>query len=71
MDFYKRFQEKCAEVRKKGRHVVVAGDVNTAFEDADLWNPKVRDNNKITNQQENKKTRRQEDKKTRKQNNCK
>jgi len=39
MEFYEAFLEKILELRKEGRHVVIVGDVNTAFEDIDIWNP--------------------------------
>lgn len=39
MEFYEAFLEKCIDLRKQGKHVVVVGDVNTPFEDIDIWNP--------------------------------
>ena len=40
MDFYKHFQAFTAALRKKGKSVIVCGDVNTAHKEIDLARPK-------------------------------
>jgi len=46
MEFYDRFLEVCKELLKKGKNVVVCGDVNTAHKEIDLARP--RENRKIS-----------------------
>jgi len=38
LEFYEKFLAKCTQLRDAGKHVVVVGDVNTAYEDIDIWN---------------------------------
>ena len=40
MRFYQQFLDICREMLKKGEHIVVCGDVNTAHKEQDLANPK-------------------------------
>ena len=46
MDFYAHFLKVCRDLLKKGKNVVVCGDVNTAHKDIDLARPK--ENRKIS-----------------------
>ncbi len=41
LEFYAKFQEKCDKLVAQGRNIMVVGDVNTAYEDCDLWNYQV------------------------------
>ncbi|MBF0122506.1 MAG: exodeoxyribonuclease III [Candidatus Omnitrophica bacterium] len=45
MAFYDFFFKKAEELRKKGRHIIVCGDVNTAHEEIDLARPKENQKN--------------------------
>ena len=40
MDFYKAFQKYSVDLYKKGKKVIVCGDVNTAHKEIDLARPK-------------------------------
>jgi len=40
MDFYSAFLKKAESYRKKGKKVVLCGDVNTAHREIDLSHPK-------------------------------
>src|SRR5690606_28811068 len=40
MDFYKHFLDFTTRERKRGRRVIVCGDVNTAHQEIDLARPK-------------------------------
>ncbi len=40
LDFYESFLASIEKLRKKGRHIVVCGDVNTAHREIDLARPK-------------------------------
>lgn len=40
MDFYDKFLSYAQKLRKKGKSIIVCGDVNTAHEEIDLKNPK-------------------------------
>ncbi len=40
MDFYEAFQKHAVELKKKGKKIVVCGDVNTAHKEIDLARPK-------------------------------
>jgi exodeoxyribonuclease-3 len=46
MDFYDAFLDCIESLRKKGRHIVICGDVNTAHNEIDLARPK--ENQKVT-----------------------
>jgi exodeoxyribonuclease-3 len=46
MDFYDAFFDCIEALRKKGRHIVICGDVNTAHNEIDLARPK--ENQKVT-----------------------
>ncbi|MCX5901518.1 MAG: exodeoxyribonuclease III [Proteobacteria bacterium] len=46
MDFYDAFLDCVEALRKKGRHIVICGDVNTAHNEIDLARPK--ENQKVT-----------------------
>ncbi len=46
MDFYDAFLDCIEALRKKGRHIVICGDVNTAHNEIDLARPK--ENQKVT-----------------------
>ena len=46
MDFYECFLDVCKDLIKKGKNVVVCGDVNTAHKEIDLARPKA--NQKIS-----------------------
>lgn len=41
MKFYDRFLEHCENLRKKGKSIIVCGDVNTAHKEIDLARPKA------------------------------
>ena len=45
MDFYHAFLDHCEELRKKGKELVITGDVNTAHKPIDLKNPKANEKN--------------------------
>ncbi|MBF0618572.1 MAG: exodeoxyribonuclease III [Candidatus Omnitrophica bacterium] len=45
MAFYDQFLKKAEALRKKGRHVIVCGDVNTAHAEIDLARPKENQKN--------------------------
>ena len=45
MGFYEFFLKKAESLRKKGRHIIVCGDVNTAHEEIDLARPKENQKN--------------------------
>jgi exodeoxyribonuclease III len=40
MDFYDAFLDRVEALRKKGKHIVICGDVNTAHNEIDLARPK-------------------------------
>ena len=45
MDFYHAFLDHCEGLRKKGKELVITGDVNTAHKPIDLKNPKANEKN--------------------------
>jgi exodeoxyribonuclease-3 len=45
LDFYDAFLDCIKALRKKGRHIVICGDVNTAHYEIDLARPKENQNN--------------------------
>jgi len=44
LEFYDRFFDYCQELRKKGKKIIICGDVNTAHGHIDLHNPKANQN---------------------------
>jgi len=40
MGFYKNFLKVMTELREKGRKIIVCGDVNTAYQEIDIFDPK-------------------------------
>jgi len=40
MEFYRAFQNHCADLRRQGKSLVICGDVNTAHQEIDLARPK-------------------------------
>ena len=44
MAFYERFLTHCEELRKRGKSVVICGDVNTAHKEIDIARPKANEN---------------------------
>jgi exodeoxyribonuclease III len=46
LDFYRFLLEKCDELHKQGRKIVITGDFNTAHNEIDLANPK--ENSKVS-----------------------
>ena len=45
IDFYHAFLDHCEKLRKKGKELVITGDVNTAHKPIDLKNPKANEKN--------------------------
>ncbi len=45
LDFYEAFLEHCEALRRKGKKLVIGGDVNTAHREIDLKNPKENEKN--------------------------
>jgi exodeoxyribonuclease III len=45
LDFYDAFLDSIEKIRKKGRHIVICGDVNTAHNEIDLARPKENQTN--------------------------
>lgn len=46
MDFYEAFQKHAVKLKKKGKKIIICGDVNTAHKEIDLARPK--ENSKIS-----------------------
>ncbi len=45
LDFYAFLLERCKELMKKGREIILTGDFNTAHREIDLKNPKANEKN--------------------------